>query len=143
MAGNPEGSPKMLKSIAAVLGPYLLSIALVFASDPLLSAVFPGDFARGRVPSAAPLVASTAFFIAASILCAWLCARTMPARAGRHVLWFFVLGEVLGIASSIPNWNNGWPHWYPLSWLLSWPVSCWIGLRLVRSRSGRSVAQTA
>jgi len=26
------------------------------------------------------------------------------------VLWFFVLGEVMGIAAIIPNWSKGWPH---------------------------------
>jgi hypothetical protein len=41
----------------------------------------------------------------------------------------------MGIGAIIPNWSKGWPHWYWLSWLLTWPVSCWIGLLLAR-RSG-------
>ncbi|MGA9966999.1 MAG: hypothetical protein WBQ10_17510 [Terriglobales bacterium] len=122
----------MLKSIAAVVGSCLLSIVLVRATDPLLSRLFPGDFVRGRVPSDAALVASTALFVVVSILCAWLCARFAPGRAARPVLWFFVLGEVMGIGATIPNWSKGWPHWYWLSWLLTWPVSCWIGLLLAR-----------
>jgi hypothetical protein len=36
----------------------------------------------------------------------------------------------MGVIMTIPNWNKGWPHWYWLSWLLTWPVSCWIGLLL-------------
>jgi hypothetical protein len=120
----------VLKSIADVIGCYLLSIVLVVATDPLLSRLFPGDFVRGRVPSNAALMASTAFFVVVSILCAWLCARFAPARAARHVLWFFILGEAMGIAATIPNWSKGWPHWYWLSWLIAWPVSCWIGLLL-------------
>ena len=79
----------MLKSIAVVVGSYLLSVVLVLATDPLLSRLFPGDFVRGRVPSDAALVASTALFVVVSILCAWLCARFAPGRAARHVLWFF------------------------------------------------------
>jgi hypothetical protein len=67
-----------------------------------------------------------------SILCAWLCARLAPGRASRHVLWFFIVGEVMGVAATIPNWSKGWPHWYWLSWLLTWPVSCWIGLRVAQ-----------
>ena len=125
----------MFKSIAVVVGCYLLSIALVLATDPLLSKVFPGDFIKGRVPSNAALIASTALFVVVSILCAWLCARFAPGRAARHVLWFFVLGEAMGILSIIPNWNKGWPHWYWLSWLLTWPVSCWIGLLLSGRRA--------
>ena len=125
----------MLKSIAVVLGSYLLSVVLVLATDPLLSRLFPGDFVRGRVPSDEALVASTALFVVVSILCAWLCARFAPGCAARHVLWFFVLGEVMGIGATIPNWSKGWPHWYWLSWLFTWPVSCWIGLLLARRRA--------
>jgi hypothetical protein len=120
----------MLKSIAVVLGSYLLSVLLVFATDPLLSRLFPGEFDKGHVPSDHALMASTAFFVVVSILCAWICARFAPRRAARHVLWFFVIGELMGVAAIIPNWSKPWPHWYWLSWLLTWPVSCWIGLMM-------------
>ena len=130
----------MLKSIGVVVGSYLLSVVLVMATDPLLSRLFPGDFAGGRIPSDASLITSTAFFIVVSILCAWLCARFAPGRASRHVLLFFVIGEVMGIGAIIPNWSKGWPHWYWLSWLLTWPVSCWIGLLLARRRADSQVA---
>ncbi len=120
----------MIKSIAAVLGSYILSIILVLCTDPILTRIFPGDFERGHVPSDKALMASTAFFIVISIFCAWLCARLAPRSAGKHVLWFVIIGEVMGIVSTIPNWSKGWPHWYWLSWLLSWPVSCWIGAKL-------------
>lgn len=130
----------MLKSIAVVIGCYLLSVVLVVSTDPLLSRLFPGDFVRGKVPTNPALMASTALFIVVSIFCAWLCARFAPGNPARHVLWFFVLGEVLGIATTIPNWGKGWPHWYWLSWLLSWPLSCWIGLALGRRRRAQAAA---
>ena len=130
----------MLRSIAAVAGSYLLSVALVLATDPLLSRLFPGDFVHGRIPSDTALIASTALFVVVSILCAWLCARLAPSRAARHVLWFFVLGEAMGIAAAIPNWGKGWPHWYWLSWLLTWPVSCWLGLALAGRRADSHAA---
>ena len=125
----------MFKSIAIVVGSYLLSVVLVLATDPLLSRLFPEDYVQGRIPSSPALMASTAFFVVISILCAWLCARFASGRAARHVLWFFILGEVMGIAAIIPNWSKGWPHWYWLSWLLTWPVSCWIGLLLAGRRT--------
>jgi len=130
----------MLKSIGVVLGSYLLSIVLVLATDPLLSRLFPGDFVRGRVPSSAALAASTAFFGVISILCAWLCARFAPKRAAQHVLWFFIIGEAMGVVATILNWSKGWPHWYFLSWLLVWPVGCWIGLLLAGRRSEAALA---
>ncbi len=92
----------MIKSIAVVAGSYLLSVVLVMATNPLLSRIFPGQFADGQIPSTAALL------------------------TGRSVR------TVMGLGAIIPNWSNGWPHWYWLSWLFSWPVSCWIGLLLGR-----------
>jgi hypothetical protein len=125
----------MFKSIAVVVGSYLLSVVLVLATDPLLSRLFPGDFVNGHIPSSAALMAGTALFVVVSILCAWLCARFAPRRAARHVLWFFIVGEAMGSVAIILNWSKGWPHWYGLSWLLTWPVSCWIGLLFAGRRS--------
>jgi len=133
----------MLRSIAVVIGSYILSVALVLATDPLLSRLFPGDFVRGRVPSDAALMVSTGLFIVVSILCAWICARFAARRPGRHVLWFCITGELMGLVAAIPNWTRGWPHWYWLSWLLSWPVSCFIGLLLARRPSEQASAAAA
>jgi hypothetical protein len=134
----------MLKSIGVVAGCYALSVVLVFATDPLLSRVFPGDFVQGRVPSNSALAASTALFVVISIFCAWLCGRFAPIPTARHLLWFFVVGEVMGLAATIPNWSKGWPHWYWLSWLLTWPFSCWVGFLLAKRRgeaaSGQALA---
>jgi hypothetical protein len=129
----------MLKSIAVVIGSYLLSVLLVFATNPLLSRMFPGEFDAGHVPSDHALMASTGCFVVVSILCAWICARFAPGRAAKHVLWFFILGEVMGVAAIIPNWSKPWPHWYWISWLLTWPISCWIGLLI----SGRRANSTS
>jgi|SRR5580692_3753898 amino acid permease len=96
----------MLKSIAVVLASYVLSVILVIATDPLLTRLFPDDFVRGQIPSNKALLTSTALFVIVSILCAWLCARLAPSRPSRHVLWFFIIGEVMGIAASIPNWSK-------------------------------------
>ena len=130
----------MFKSIAVVVGSYVLSIVLVFCTDPLLSHLFPGDFVRGHIPSTTPLIASTAFFAVISVLCAWLCAHFAPSRPGRHVLWFLIVGEVMGFVFCALNWNNGWPRWYPISWLLIWPVACWVGLLLGGRRTGEPSA---
>jgi hypothetical protein len=131
----------MLRSIAVVLGSYLLSVVLVFATNPLLSRVFPGEFAAGHVPSDAALAASTALFIVVSVLCAAVCARFAPIPVFRHVLWFFVLGEAMGLVATIASWGNGWPHWYALAWLFSWPASSWLGF--VLARRGRGPITTA
>lgn len=131
----------MLKSVAVVIGSYLLLVVLVVATDGLLSQVFPGDFVKGKIPSSTALITSTAFFVVGSILCAWLCARLAPHSHFRHALWFFGIGAVMGVITTIPNWNTGYPHWYWLAWLLTWPVSCWIGWLLSGHRSNQPAAQ--
>jgi hypothetical protein len=88
-------------------------------------------------------MASTAFFVIISIFCAWVCARLAARCAARNVLWFFILGEVMGVGATIPNWSKDWPHWYWLSWLLTWPVSCWVGLLLARSSAAGQSAPAA
>jgi hypothetical protein len=133
----------MLKSIGVVVGSYILSMLLVFASDPLLSKIFPGDFVKGHVPSTNPLLASTACFIVISILCAAICARLAPSNPGKHVLWFFVLGEAMGLVFTITGWNSGWPHWYSISWMISWPITSWVGLALGGRKGGKASAAAA
>ena len=130
----------MLKSILVIVGSYVLSIVLVLCSDPLLSALFPGDFVKGNVPSDKALATSTALFILISLLCAWLCARFSPPPKWKQVLAFMIVGELMGIASTIPNWTSPWPHWYWLSWLISWPISCWVAYRIEQARGTRSPA---
>jgi hypothetical protein len=125
----------MLKSIAVVLGSYILSFPLVYATTPILNHIFTGEFDQGHVPSNPALIASTASFAVVSIFCAWICARFAAHPAARHVLWFFILGEVMGLAFAIPNWSKPWPHWYWISWLVAWPISCWIGLTLAKRRT--------
>lgn len=133
----------MLKSIGIVLGSYILSIILVLCTDPILTRIFPGDFERGHVPSNPALIASTACFVVVSIFCAWVCARFAPRNPAKHVLWFFALGEAMGLGFTIPNWSKGWPNWYWISWLLAWPTSAWIGLKLARRTSSSETAPAA
>ena len=122
----------MLKSAAVVIGSYLLSVVLVLATGPLLSALFPDQFVTGRVRQIPRSQRARCFWDRVNRL-PGLCARFAPGRPARHVLWF-TLGEAMGIGAAIPNWSKGWPHWYWLSWLLTWPVSCYIGLLLATSR---------
>ena len=130
----------MLKSILVVAGAYVLSIVLVLCSDPLLTAMFPGDFVDGRIPSDKALAASTGLFILISLLCAWLCARFSPAPRWKRLLAFMIVGELMGLATTIPHWGTAWPHWYWLSWLISWPISCWVAYRIAQARSPDTTA---
>ena len=88
-----------------------------------MAKLFPGDYVRGHIPSNAALLASTALFVVFSIVTAWTCARFAPSNSGNHVLWFFVIGEMMAHRFVDSKLEQRWPHWYTRAWRLSWPLS--------------------
>ena len=88
-------------------------------------------------PGFSRVIALAAIVTTVAVIPAW-CAEARPGASEAQLIGQIVLlivagrllGEVMGIASTIPNWNKGWPHWYWMSWLLTWPASCWVGLLL-------------
>jgi hypothetical protein len=120
-----------LKSIASILGSYVLCIVLVTLSDPLLHALFPKDYVEGK-PIPDPLLwISTGIFVLAAILCAWICAKIAPNKVFTHIVWFFAIGEIMGLAATYANWGKV-PHWYSVAWLVLWIPAVWIGWKLAR-----------
>jgi len=132
---------QILKSIACVGGSYILSIVLVLLSDPLLGALFPNDYVRGKPIPDSLLWASTGFFVLAAIFCAWVCAKTAPGRVLTHIIWFFAIGEIMGGGATFANWGKV-PHWYSIAWLLLWIPAVWVGWKLVRRRDVGLIAET-
>lgn len=122
---------RWLRSTASILGSYVLTILLVVLSDPLLHALFPKDYVAGKPIPDTLLWVSTAIFFVVSIFCAWLCARTAPGRVAAHVIWFFAIGEIMGLGSTYANWGKV-PHWYSVAWLVAWIPAVWIGYKLAR-----------
>lgn len=122
---------QLLKSIASVAGSYVLSIVLVRLSDPLLHALFPKDYVQGKPIPDTLLWVSTALFVLVSILCAWICAKTAPGQVLTHIVWFFAIGEIMGLVATIFNWGKV-PHWYSVAWLVLWIPAVWIGWKLAR-----------
>jgi nitrate/nitrite transporter NarK len=120
---------KLLRSIASVVVSYIVVYGIVFASDPILSHLFPAQYVSGKVPPTFLIWVSTAIFAVASILGGWLCVKIAPSKQGTHLLVLFAVGEALGIFFTVHNWGV-WPHWYSLVWLIVWPVFLWIGGKL-------------
>jgi hypothetical protein len=121
----------LAKSLLAVLGSYVLSIVLVILTDPLLHALAPDQYQRGKPIPTALLLVSTALFALIAVLCAWICARLAPGKVKAHVLSFFALGEVMGLGTTAMNWGKV-PGWYLISWLIVWIPAVFIGWRLAR-----------
>jgi hypothetical protein len=124
---------RRLRSIASVLGSYLVVFALVSLSDPAIAHLFPGQYVRGKVPPDALLWLSTGVFAFASFLGGWLCVRLAPGSYAAHLLWLFLLGEAVGIVFTVVNWKT-WPHWQSFLWLVVWPISLWLGGLLRRAQ---------
>jgi hypothetical protein len=124
---------KVLRTLASVLGSYIVVFGIVLLSDPVLEHFYPGQYVRGQVPPVFLLWITTGIFAAASILGGWMCVRIAPSRPSMHLLALFVLGEVFGALSTWANWGR-WPHWHMLVWMAIWPVCIWVGALGRRSR---------
>lgn len=48
-------------------------------------------------------------------------------------------GAVMGVATAIPNWNNGWPPCYCSFWLVPSPLSRYLGLHVIDEPAIRAV----
>ena len=131
---------KLLRSILSVVASYIVVFGIVLLSDPVLERLFPTQYVAGKVPPLFLLWVTTAIYFVASILGGWLCARLAPARPGRHLVALFILGELLGAASTIANWGK-WPHWHALLWMGLWPLCLWIGGRLGRLKEREHLAE--
>jgi len=134
---------EVLRSVAAVVVSYGVVFVLVLLSDPLLTDLYPGLQVRGQVRPAFMLRMSTWAFVVAAILGGAICVRTAPSRPSRHLFWLFILGEMMGLVTTIMNWNKGWPHWHSLVWLAVWPVSLFPGGLAKKRQDAKKAAATA
>ena len=120
-----------LKSIASILGSYILTILLVMLSDPLLHALFPKDYVEGKPTPDTLLWLSTAIFFSSPSSAPGSARSTAPGKVLTHVLWFFAIGEIMGLGATYANWGKV-PHWYSVAWLVLWIPAVWIGWKLAR-----------
>lgn len=117
---------KVLRSVASVVGIYVVVFCIVSLSDPVLSHFFPTQFVAGKVPPTFLLWVSTGIFAVASLLGGLLCVFIAPSRPGTHLFVLFILGEAIGLFFTWRMWGQ-WPHWYSFAWLVVWPLCLWIG----------------
>jgi hypothetical protein len=123
---------KALRSILAVLVPYVIVFIVVMLTDVVLNRIFPTVYVEGKVPPVGLLWVSTGIYAVASLFAGWLCVRLAPARAGLHLLILFLLGEAFGGYTTVLAWDKQ-PHWVSIVWLIIWPVALWIGGRRTAS----------
>lgn len=126
----------MLRSVAAVLGGFMLIGGLSFGADAVLRAVVPGAFgADGRVESVPVLFAIQGYVALFAITGCYLAARWAGRRPMLHALVLGLLGLVFNLAGAAALWETA-PAWYHvLSIALVMPYA-WIGGRLREQQVG-------
>ena len=120
----------MLRTIlAAVLG-YALIGVLIAGTAYSFSHLIPGFLAM-KTPPIWYFVVSMGTDTLYTLAGGWFCA--VIARCDlRATVGLIILGEVMGIASTVYLWNTV-PHFYSFYLLIVYPVAVWFGARLRRA----------
>ena len=117
--------------LGAVLG-YAFIGVLIAGTDYLVGHLIRG-FSTMKVPPTwyflASLVTDTLYTLAGGWLCAVISLRDLRATVG-----LIIIGEVMGIASTVYLWNTV-PHFYSFYLLIMYPPAVWFGAKLCSSKA--------
>ncbi len=117
----------MLRKILAALLGYAFIGVLIAGTDQLYARTIPG-FASMKTPPTWYFVISMLTDTIDTLLGGWICA--LISRGDRHAtLGLIVLGELMGIASTVYLWNTV-PHYYSFFLLVVYPPAAWLGTKL-------------
>ncbi len=129
----------MLRSIGVVLTSYISIGFLVVATDYLLAAIRPGEYAKGQTAPLSYFVISLCTAPLYSVLGGYLCAWLASMKPWAHVLGLAVFGEMMGVVSTVVFWGKQ-PHWYALALLVLYPAAVLIGASMRVCRRATAVA---
>lgn len=129
-----------LRSVAAVLGGFLVIVIVSTVTDSALHAV--GVFPRaGQAMAGGLWLLATAYRIMYSIAGCYVAAQLAPNRPMRHAMALGVVGFLVGLAGLLVTWGKGpafGPVWYPMA-LVAIALPCgWAGGRLAEMRDASS-----
>jgi hypothetical protein len=115
----------MLRKVLAALLGYAFIGILIAGTDQLYAHMVPGFSAK---PPTWYFVVSMLTDTIYTLLGGWICA--LISRGDRHAtLGLIVLGELMGIASTVYLWNTV-PHFYSFFLLIVYPPAVWLGTKL-------------
>ena len=129
---QPHDSPRIGRSLAALLGGVLTVVLMSVGTDAMLHAtsVFPPS---GQPMSDLLFGVATTYRTIYAIAGSYVAARFAPNRPMGHALALGVIGLVLTIAGAAATWNAGpalGPRWYPLALVALAMPGAWVGGRL-------------
>lgn len=132
----------MWRSVAAILGGFVLIGVLAFGTDAGVRQMMPEAFdATGRTDSIPLLVATIVYVGIYATLGCYLAAFFAPSHPMRHALILGGLGLAFNIVGTIQMWNTA-PAWFHVVSLLLVMPYAWLGGRIrERQLAGSGGAQ--
>jgi len=125
----------MLRNIlAAVLG-YALIGVLIAGTDQLYAQMVPGFGSLKTPPTwyfVVSLLTDTIYTLTGGFICALISRGDRRAALG-----LMVLGELMGVASTVYLWKTV-PHYYSFFLLIVYPPAVWLGAKLKRPLQSES-----
>ncbi len=122
----------MIRTILAALVGYALIGVLIKGTDHLYAQLIPGFSAMKMPPTwyfLVSMASATLFTVAGGCLCALVSRADVRATVG-----LIVLGEVMGIASTVYLWKTV-PHYYSFYLLVVYPLAVWFGANMRRPKA--------
>jgi hypothetical protein len=116
----------MLRTVLAALLGYAFIGLLIYGADQLYSRLIPGFDSMKVAPTwyfAAGMATDTLFTLVGGWLCAVISRGELQAKLG-----LIVLGEIMGVASTVYLWKTV-PHYYSFYLLLMYPPAVWWGAK--------------
>ena len=124
-------SPKIGRSILALLAGFIVNVVLALGTDFALQAahILP---AIGREPMNDPQSAlAAAYRTLYAVIGSYVVARLAPYRPMEHALAGAAIGMLIAVAGAIVTWNKDLgPHWYALSLIFLALPTGWAGAKL-------------
>jgi len=141
-AEKPVPSPKIGRSILALLAGMLTAIILSLGTDQGLHVVGLTP-ALGQPMSDPWLMLATTYRAIYGVIASYIVARLAPNRPLQHALVAGFVGLAVSIFGAVVTWNKALgPHWYPLSLVVLALPPAWVGGKLremqLRSRTAAS-----
>jgi hypothetical protein len=127
----------MLRSVAAVVFGYLITGLLIVITDQIFELVIPG-FKQMAMPPDSYFAISIVTDALYSAVGGWTCASIAKTRIRDHVLALIVLGELVGVVSTVALWNTV-PHYFSFALLAIYPPAVWLGFKLKKANPDAAV----
>jgi hypothetical protein len=118
----------MIRSILAVLLGYLIIGILIYGTDQVFIFMTDNAMDEGGFRPTYYYLASIATDTLYSIIGGWACASIAKRNVMKHARILALLGELMGIASTVALWRSN-PHYFSFALLILYPIAVLFGAK--------------